>query len=393
MTATMPPMYMPNSYNQSLLGPDTPMKTKQYSSDLSQPIKTFHFARYLSSQQNAKLFQTLERFKILLQKQGVHSTVKMNAAGFSYTGKEDTVRCDDCALEVSGWTLDMDPFTVHAQRSPKCEFVRTIRPDEIITLPSKVNLPSTTSLFNDDEKPFKRQKTEVQQEIGQLNILIEVDTLKQIRKRTFSHWPHRASPSSAQMIEAGFLNCNVGDRVICLYCNLICQQWTAHVDDPWEAHKTLSPKCPFVVAMLKRQETSSIRIVNELSTRDDSIASASSDPFRSNEIVYTAACHTAYIEIPKRHASFATWVSENLPPVDDLVRAGFFYTGTKTIVTCFYCNGSLQNWGANDNPMIEHARWFPHCAYAKQLCGSELYRKIQESKRAQQGSLCFYYID
>ncbi|CAF3366371.1 unnamed protein product, partial [Rotaria socialis] len=44
----------------------------------------------------------------------------------------------------------------------------------------------------------------------------------------------------------------------------------------------------------------------------------------------------------------------------------------------------LQNWGTNDNPMIEHARWFPHCAYARQLCGDELYRKIQESKRAQQ---------
>ncbi|CAF3776200.1 unnamed protein product [Rotaria socialis] len=96
------------------------------------------------------------------------------------------------------------------------------------------------------------------------------------------------------------------------------------------------------------------------------------------------SCNPAYSEIPKRHASYATWPIEDLPPVDDLVRAGFFYTGTKSIVTCFYCNGSLQNWGPNDNPMIEHARWFPHCAYARQLCGDELYRKIQESKRAQQ---------
>jgi hypothetical protein len=74
------------------------------------------------------------------------------------------------------------------------------------------------------------------------------------------------------------------------------------------------------------------------------------------------------------------------------VRAGFFFTGTKTVVTCFYCNGSLQNWGANDNPMIEHARWFPHCAYAKQLCGVELHRKIQESKRAQQGLFLFVML-
>jgi hypothetical protein len=44
--------------------------------------------------------------------------------------------------------------------------------------------------------------------------------------------------------------------------------------------------------------------------------------------------------------------------METLVRAGFFYIGIKTIVTCFYCNGSLQNWGPNDNPMIEHARWF-----------------------------------
>ncbi|CAF4423392.1 unnamed protein product, partial [Adineta steineri] len=33
------------------------------------------------------------------------------------------------------------------------------------------------------------------------------------------------------------------------------------------------------------------------------------------------------------------------------------------------------------NPTNEHARWFPHCAYAKQLCGSKLYENIQESKR------------
>jgi hypothetical protein len=179
------------------------------------------------------------------------------------------------------------------------------------------------------------------------------------------------------MIEAGFFNCNVGDRVICIYCNLICQQWTPNSDDPCEVHKKLSPKCCYVIAMLTPSQTTSTSIINEAST--------SVDQFQCHPIVYTAACNTNYIEIPKRYASFANWPNENLPPVDDLVRAGFFFTGTKTIVTCFYCNGSLQNWGPNDNPMIEHARWFPHCAYAKQLCGAELYRKIQESKRAQQG--------
>ncbi|CAF4406814.1 unnamed protein product, partial [Adineta steineri] len=156
------------------------------------------------------------------------------------------------------------------------------------------------------------------------------------------------------MIQAGFFHCNEGDRVICLYCKIVCQQWTSNGDDPWDVHKTLSPKCPYVIAMLKRQQTASIHVVNEQNTRENTTGVINDDPSRCHEVVYTAACNTDYIEIPRRYATFATWVTENTPSVDDLVRAGFFYSGTKTIVTCFYCNGSLQNWGQNDNPMIEH---------------------------------------
>jgi hypothetical protein len=224
---------------------------------------------------------------------------------------------------------------------------------------------------------------------SQANTSLEIDLLQQVRRRTFSHWPHRTIPSTAQMIEAGFFNCNVGDRVICIYCNLICQQCTPHIDDPYEVHKTLSPKCIFVKSKLIRPAASSIIIANESSTSavssNHAPASNRLDPLRSNEIIHTAACNSAYTEIPKRRASFATWPTENLPSVDDLVQPGFFYTGTKTIVTCFYCKGSLQNWGPDDNQMIEHARWFPQCAYAKQLFVHYLYRKIQAAKRAQQG--------
>ncbi|CAF1256132.1 unnamed protein product [Adineta steineri] len=244
------------------------------------------------------------------------------------------------------------------------------------------------SIKAESENSSRRQKIELINSETSSNTFVETNLLKQVRRRTFSHWPLETPPTSAQMIQAGFFSCNVGDRVICIYCNLICQQWTPHSDDPCEVHKALRPNCIYVTAKLIRPAASSIIIVNENSTSTTSNINSSTstglDPLRSNEIVFTAACNPAYTEILKRHASFGLWPAENLPSVDDLVRAGFFYTGTKTIVTCFYCNGSLQNWGPNDNPMIEHARWFPHCAYAKQLCGDDLYRKIQESIRAQQ---------
>ena len=353
-----------------------------------------------------KLFQ---RFTIP-KKCGIHSVNGMRAAGFEYTGNEDTACCKTCGLEVSDWTSDMVPFTVHSTRSPSCSYVCYIKSSNLLTpsssSPSKKQIPSlppshpstfsasasttlvrSASISSEQENPSKRQKTETILENKNLDLIFEIDKIQQIRKRTFSHWPHRTSPSQAQMIEAGFFNCNVGDRVICIYCNLICQQWTPHTDDPCDVHKTLSPNCPFVKGKLIRREVGSILIVNGTS------AGATSNPleqFRCNEFVHTVACNAAYSELPKRMTSFASWPNENSPSVDDLVKAGFFYTGTKNIVTCFYCNGSLQNWGPNDNPTIEHARWFPHCAYAKQLCGDELYRKIQESKRAQQGMLICY---
>lgn len=334
---------------------------------------------------------TLKSIQNLVRRNfGVHSTILMAASGLHYTGEGDKAKCDQCAIEISNWTQNMHPFQVHATRSPNCPYVLQLK-----EVPSNSNssvnsaLRPTTST-NEAENPSKRQKTETTSNVEPVvNNLYETALLEQVRRRTFSHWPHRTIPSSSQMIEAGFFNCNVGDRVICIYCNLICQQWTPHTDDPCEVHKTLSPNCIYVKSKLIRPAASSIIIVNESATSattngNQSSASINLEPLRSHEIVFTSACNPAYTELPRRHASFELWPKEELPAVEDLVRAGFFYTGSKTIVTCFYCNGSLQNWGPNDNPMIEHARWFPHCPYAKQLCGDDLYRKIQESKRAQQ---------
>ena len=316
---------------------------------------------------------------MLVKKPGEHSVIVLTSAGFQYTGNGDTTRCDQCGLEVSDWTANMSPMAVHSQRSPDCPFVCSMR-----------SLPSThgASISDRREDSAQHDKTGVATRVSLTANLLETGQLQEARKRSFSHWLQGAGPSSAQLMEAGFFNCNVGDRVICIYCNLICQQWLPEVDDPCEVHRTLSPRCTYVLSKLMRREGESVAIVNdnsiESNAADASTDSNSGDAFRCGAFVHMKPCHPAYSGIPSRHASFATCPTEKIPPVDDLVRAGFFYTGTETIVTCFYCNGSLQNWGTNDNPTIEHARWFPNCPYAKQLCGDDLHRKVQESKRLQQ---------
>ncbi|CAF1443786.1 unnamed protein product [Rotaria sordida] len=294
----------------------------------------------------------------------------MFTAGFRYTGDGDTVRCDICKLEVSGWTQDMEPKIVHAERSPNCSFVCS-------------TILKSLMESNDQENPTKRQKTELNSDQCKYNYkFMEVNKLKQIRRRTFSHWSHQIKPSVEQMINAGFFSCNVGDRVICVYCNLICQQWKEDIDNPSEVHKTLSPKCPYVLSILIPSERSPTTILNNLN--DQTFGSTNTAQPQFDQIIRRTPYNSTYSDITKRLESFTTWSHESSPSIDDLVRAGFYYTGTRNIVTCFYCNGSLQNWNVNDNPLIEHARWFPYCGYAKQVCGDELYHKIQEAKQAQQ---------
>jgi len=270
----------------------------------------------------------------------------------------------------------MVPYTVHAERNSNCPFIRS-------------RLGKSSLELCDQENPAKRQKTDSNFDQRKYNCrFVEVKKLQQIRRRTFSHWPRQTKPSAEQMIAAGFFACNVGDRVLCLYCDLICQQWTADIDDPSEVHKTFSPQCPYVLSMLINPEASSTLILNDITTsnvNNQTPGSNNMNQHRFDPIVYTTPCHAVYSDITKRLESFTTWSHESSPPVDEFVRAGFFYTGTSNAVTCFYCNGSLQNWSATDNPITEHARWFGHCPYAKQLCGDDLHRKIQEANRTRQG--------
>lgn len=319
---------------------------------------------------NSDLQKRVGRLKVRMKSNGIHSSMQLLTAGFKYDEESDTFCCEKCHLEIVDWSANIDPLTVHTQRSPDCEFLRLL-------------LPNNSRESDNPESPAKRRKTEPTSSQNACTYrLNEIAKVKEIRRRTFSHWPRRSKPFAEQLILAGFFACNVGDRVLCIYCNLICQQWLEHVDDPREVHKTLSPRCPFVLSMLTYPILSSTIILNDITTNN---RTTELNQQQFDQIVHTTPFHEAYSDVTKRIESFATWSQESTPAIDDFVRAGFFYTGASTIVTCFYCNGSLQNWTATDNPIHEHARWFGHCPYAKQLCGDELHRRIQEANRMRRG--------
>ncbi|CAF3452267.1 unnamed protein product [Rotaria socialis] len=328
---------------------------------------------------NEKYSQTKQnvtrRVQILLaqlKSNSTHTSLQMSSAGFTYTGDGDTIRCNTCKLEVSEWSSDMTPLDVHIQRSPDCSFIQNLMLKSFIKSDNRENCTKRQKLDSNCER------------YEQIRRFFEINKLKEIRHRTYSHWSYEMKPFVDRLITAGFFATTVKDRVICLYCGLICQEWQTETDDPSEVHRTRSLTCPYVLSKLTQRNPSSTVILNENSTINQTLDTSSTVQHPVEQIVSTAPIHPNYSEITQRQQSFTIWSHESAPPVDELVRAGFFYTGIDNNLTCFYCGGSLKNWNINDNPIIEHVRCFPHCQYAKQLCGDDLHRKSQDTKKVLQ---------
>ena len=59
-------------------------------------------------------------------------------------------------------------------------------------------------------------------------------------------------------------------------------------------------------------------------------------------------------------------------------------SGYSDNVKCFFCDGGLCNWEADDEPWTEHARWFPNCGFLKQVKGPKFIQKVQVNCKVRQ---------
>lgn len=82
--------------------------------------------------------------------------------------------------------------------------------------------------------------------------------------------------------------------------------------------------------------------------------------------------------INSRVGTFRNWPSSSSHTPLQLAEAGFFYAGYADCGRCFFCNGGLKSWEPTDDPWVEHARWFPKCAYVRQFQGQDFVDLVQE---------------
>ncbi|XP_059082806.1 baculoviral IAP repeat-containing protein 7-A-like [Tigriopus californicus] len=255
------------------------------------------------------------------------------------------------------------------------------------------------------------------------------------RLRTFINWPNtRIHPKD--LAKAGFYYTGVQDCVRCIFCGEYVGHWDPN-DDPAREHRAIFPQCPFVQGRdvgnipLPSSETqssgdemaddpfpttsserpplpngstlaydlapSSSRLSALAAGEDDAgirprppvkvpppifwSSAFPSKPMDTNGIIHhSGPTNSKFSTLEARLRTFREWPPALRQKPKDMAEAGFFYIGLSDQVKCFYCDGGLRNWQAEDDPWTEHCRWFSKCGFVRLIKGDEFIAKCVSEK-------------
>ncbi|XP_045195973.2 baculoviral IAP repeat-containing protein 3-like [Mercenaria mercenaria] len=241
------------------------------------------------------------------------------------------------------------------------------------------------------------------------------------RYQSFNGFPQSSSVSPIRLAKAGFYYTGTREDATCFCCRLTIGTWTTD-ETVSELHQRLSPHCRYLTG----EDTTNVPIHGESYSeqakgdRNEAGNVSTSNTItklgqRQNPIISTGAygnvrdngslcvsgvrtnhrqCFSERLTLPQpngqieyypgittqkpkhpdyaikavRLSSFLNWCQDVMEP-EHLAEAGFYNTGVQDCVRCFFCGGGMKNWENGDNAWIEHARWFPNCAYVKQCKG------------------------
>ncbi|XP_008108386.1 baculoviral IAP repeat-containing protein 7 isoform X2 [Anolis carolinensis] len=197
------------------------------------------------------------------------------------------------------------------------------------------------------------------------------------RFRTFRHWAERSPVSPSDLSAAGFFFIGPGDHVQCFCCGGVLYDWIAE-DDPMVEHENFFPTCLFIQGR---------DVGNQPLPQAGEIPDSVDGQFLSmlQSLNMEEAAVDSQPEYPDlamerdRLRTYDSWPSDAQVSPEELAGAGFFYTGDRDYVLCFYCDGALRNWERGDDPWMEHARWFPRCEFLLQSRGRDFINSIQDS--------------
>lgn len=239
--------------------------------------------------------------------------------GFYYKGFADVVVCAYCRLELRNWEEGDHVYTEHQRHNRSCPFLITV--------------------------------LELQQASAILNMKYEQNRIK-----TFENVSETFVVCTKALAQNGFYFVGGKDTVCCVSCKHELSNWKKE-DNIKQRHAITAPSCPFVIS-------------------EDS---TSLPHYRSN-IIFDRPKHPQFSLLGDRLKTFIRWPTDKKQTPQLLADAGFYHTGESDTVICYCCDGGLCNWDEEDDPWIEHARWYPRCTYVRQRKGDQFVASVKRDE-------------
>ncbi|XP_027839595.2 putative inhibitor of apoptosis isoform X1 [Aphis gossypii] len=265
----------------------------------------------------------------------------MAIAGFTYSGTEDRVTCNNCNIILVNWKQGDNPLQKHIYHSPNCSFINSFTLTFTSRLKSFHNWP--VNFLRPDNMAeagfcylgvkdlvkcieckrdfcgWSQEKNPIQEHIlksPDCPFISKFVSTVDRRVMTFHNWPVNFL-SADNMAVAGFYYLGIEDLVNCIECKRDFCGWSQE-KNPIQEHILKSPDCPFI-----------------------------------SKFVST---------VSGRVKTFHNWPVDFLRPVN-MAEAGFFYLGNGDQVKCFKCLVCIDSWQLGVVPTTEHLRNSPLCSH------------------------------
>ncbi|XP_050531940.1 putative inhibitor of apoptosis [Daktulosphaira vitifoliae] len=164
------------------------------------------------------------------------------------------------------------------------------------------------------------------------------------------------------MAKTGFYYSGKRDCVRCMFYSNEFDCWQRGKDSMME-RKRKSPQCLFF------RDSSAYDVCglygSPLSAISSSMEAENNEYLLEMLHQIKTPNHILFSTYTARMTTFDKCQRKMMQKVQYLCEAGFFYIGNgqNDRICCFCCSQVLRDWDDNDEPLTEHARWSPKCAW------------------------------
>ncbi|XP_052060980.1 baculoviral IAP repeat-containing protein 7-A-like [Mytilus californianus] len=319
---------------------------------------------------------------------GIYAT-KLARTGFYYSGNGDEVVCFKCKITHKNWKRHDSPSEIHKLISPLCDFIKQnscsskfMEHSQNITEGTVSNgayySPSEGTECDKTKPPIK--STVAQQSLNMHTNGIETQGSE--NTNTINQHLNNFIYDVSQTYGVGIQSspCGINQSLMNNTNTDITRTEVYQIANNYSSNNTGSlTRISQTNLSTMNCSTSALnsQILSQTTSNDSTIASkAPLEPMTMGICIDTPK-YSKYATRISRLDSFKHWPTYLTQSPDEMVSAGFFFTGTGDHCRCFFCGGGLRNWEPGDQPWIEHARWYQNCAFVRNCKGERFIRDVQ----------------